>query len=232
MSLLIAFALTSRKRRMRHARDQHLLVKAYAAARNISLRTAQLHRQKRDPLFLEFLARQANTAVRTAVAPVRNISPVDSLNATPPPAFEDQGDDLEKSRRMEKEAYQFWQSVAATYGEYLASRDINATHWSRAEKDAQESYRKAKRARETAEIAVGRLVPASQIADLRRRFIQPIRAVLANMPSEVGPRANSFDPAFGIQACQEWLRSRFTPQLAAVEREFAKYDTSEDPVPA
>jgi len=216
---------------MRHGRDQHLLVKAYASARNISLRTAQLHRQRRDPLFLEFLSSQANTAVRTAAAPVRQISPSESLNATPMAPFEDSGDDLEKARRMEREAYQFWQSVAATYGQLLASRDINATQWSRAEKDAQESYRKSKRARETAEISAGRLVPASQIADLRRRFIQPIRAVLANMPSEVGPRANSFDPAFGIQACQEWLRSRFTPQLAAVEKEFSKYDTS-DPIPA
>jgi len=176
------------------------------------------------------MARQANTAIRTASAPARTISISEIRNATP--SFqEDTGDDLEKARRMEREAYQFWQSVAATYGELLASRDINATQWSRAEKDAQESYRKAKRARETAEIAAGRLVPASQIADLRRRFIQPIRAVLANMPSEVGPRANSFDPAFGIQACQEWLRSRFTPQLAAVEKEFSKYDTS-DPIPA
>jgi hypothetical protein len=216
---------------MRHGRDQHLLVKAYATARNISLRTAQLHRQRRDPLFLEFLSRQANTAIRTAAAPVRQISTPESFNATPVASFEDTGDDLEKARRMEKEAYQFWQSVAATYGELLASRDINATQWSRAEKDAQESYRKSKRARETAEIAAGRLVPASQIADLRRRFIQPIRSVLANMPSEVGPRANSFDPAFGIQACQEWLRNRFTPQLAAVEKEFSKYDTS-DPIPA
>jgi hypothetical protein len=215
---------------MRHGRDQHLLVKAYASSRNLSLRTAQLHRQRRDPHFLEFLSRQANTAVRTAAAPVRQISPSESLNATPPLApFEDSGDDLEKARRMEKEAYQFWQSVAATYGELLASRDINAPQWSRAEKDAQESYRKSKRARETAEITAGRLVPASQIADLRRRFIQPIRSVLANMPSEVGPRANSFDPSFGIQACQEWLRSRFTPQLAAVEKEFSKYDTEPSP---
>jgi hypothetical protein len=216
---------------MRHGRDQHLLVKAYASARNISLRTAQLHRQRRDPLFLEFLSRQANTAVRTATAPVGKISSSETFKATPVTQFEDSGDDLEKARRMEREAYQFWQSVAATYGELLACRDINATQWSRAEKDAQESYRKSKRARETAEIAAGRLVPASQIADLRRRFIQPIRAVLANMPSEVGPRANSFDPAFGIQACQEWLRSRFTPQLAAVEKEFSKYETS-DPIPA
>ena len=213
---------------MRHGRDQHLLVKAYASSRNISLRTAQLHRQRRDPLFLEFMARQANTAIRTAAAPARTISISEIPNATPS-FHEDTGDDLEKARRMEREAYQFWQSVAATYGELLASRDINATQWSRAEKDAQESYRKAKRARETAEIAAGRLVPASQIADLRRRFIQPIRAVLANMPSEVGPRANSFDPAFGIQACQEWIRTRFTPQLEAAVKEFSKYDGEPEP---
>jgi len=214
---------------MRHGRDQHLLVKAYAAARKLSLRTAQLHRQKRTPEYLEFMARQANHAVRATSAPVPKIPFSDSFNATQPAPiapipFQESGDDLEKARRMESEAYQFWQSVAATYGELLSIRDLNATHWSRAEKDAQESYRKAKRARETAEIAAGRLVPASQIADLRRRFIQPIRSVLANMPSEVGPRANSFDPSFGIQACQEWLRSRFTPQLEAAVREFAKYE--------
>lgn len=209
---------------MRHGRDQHLLVKAYALARNISLRTAQLHRQKRTPEYLEFMSRQATNAVKTAALPSRNISSPDLPNATPPPSFEDSGDDLEKAKRMESEAFQFWQSVAATYGELLASRDLNATHWSRAEKDTQESYRKAKRHRETAEIAAGRLVPSSQIADLRRRFIQPLRAVLANMPSEVGPRANSFDPAFGIQACQEWVRTRFTPQLEAAAKEFSKYD--------
>jgi hypothetical protein len=178
------------------------------------------------------MSRQATSAVRTASSPGPKVPEIGNLNATQSASvtFEKSGDDLEKAKRMEAEAFQFWQSVAATYGELLASRDLNATQWARAEKDAQESYRRAKRHRETAEISAGRLVPASQISDLRRRFIQPLRAVLANMPSEVGPRANSFDPAFGIQACQEWVRTRFTPQLESASREFSKYEGDPEPV--
>ena len=214
---------------MRIGRDQHHLVKAYAAERGISVRTAQLHRQVRQPEFLEFLSRQANAKVVSDANPVPQLNAMatpapDSLPGAPVGQPSGQGaPDADREELMEQKAYESWRAVAEERNKAIVSRDPNIVAWCKAEAVAQESYRKAKRARENAAIATGRLIPAHVVAELRRRFILPLRAVIQNMPQEVGPRANPFDTSFGISACQEWVNTRFNAQLESAAGEILKY---------
>jgi hypothetical protein len=197
---------------MRIGRDQADLVKAFAEARGIKIRAAQVHRQKQSPEWIDFVQRRASGKVATV--------PTDL------PAM-DFDSSLSEEELIEKTAFENWKRIASALA--ASPNDANCAAMARGEQLAAESYRKAKRAREAAQVAAGKLVPVSVVMELRKRFIQPLRSLLENMPAEVGPRANSFDSTFAIQVCEEWLRNKFWPKLEEATMAFAKYKQAQQP---
>ena len=209
---------------MRFGKDQAELVRRFALEKNVAVRTAQWHRKQQTGDWREFMAMRAGLAERFE----KNITPSPSLEI---PAPVDEPAALNRpvasrEEEMELQAYCTWKATAGLVQHSLKSRDPNLAAFLKAEGEAQKRFREARRMREQAEMASGRLRPASDFAELKRSVLMPLRNVLLNMPREAGPRANPFDHPFAIDALDEWVRDRFTPQLEAAMKALENYESA------
>lgn len=123
---------------------------------------------------------------------------------------------------MEQAALETWKAIKEFQNRAIQAADfVLAASVGKPEMDAQESYRKAKRAREQAQVKAGLLIEAASLSPVRQA-LNGVARLLNNAPAELGPRANPADAAFGQEAVREWLRTRFNPQLAEVVREISE----------
>lgn len=208
---------------MRFGKDQAELVRRFALEKNVAVRTAQWHRKQQTADWREFMSLRAGLAERFEKSlPVQAPAPGPSL-VEEPAALNRPVETREEE--MELQAFCTWRATANLVSASLKGRDPDLPAFLRAEREAQKSYREAKRTREQAQMASGRLRPASDFAALKRTVIMPLRNVLLNMPRELGPRCNPFDHAFAIEAADEWVKDRFTPQLEAAIRALEEYES-------
>lgn len=217
--------------RVRAGRGQAELVKAYAEANEISLRTAQRHRSGNAPAWEEFVKGRAVAAVRTS-APAQVEEAIDGAaellietDLLP--------EGLSPEEAMEAAALKTWQAIKEFQNHAIAAKDLAlAASLAKPEMDAQESYRKARKAREAAQVAAGALIPAGAMGPVKKA-LEGVARLLNGAPMELGPRVNPPDAAFATEAVREWLRDRFNPQLAEVVKELRALapDPSPDPEP-
>lgn len=195
---------------MRNSRQDSDLIKKFADETGLAVRSAQWHRATDSERWRQFLARNAPVALEVAASgAVANLAAGGSPEAT-----------------MLRTALETWESVAALVRRARQQGHGNLPAFLKAEREAQKSYREAKRAHELQEVASGRLRPASEFAELQRLVLIPLRNVIANMPRELGPRCNPFDHAFAIEAADEWVKDRFTPQLEAAINRVARFEAA------
>lgn len=202
---------------MRYGRDQAELVKDFAVARGLKVRAAQVHRKNQSPEWTEFCQTRAARKEPTGE------------ESGPPAALEKPDEAKTPEDIMESSAFLSWKAIEREKRLAIQSRDPNVVALCKAEQLAQKSFRDAKRAREQADVAARRLVPLAEVNELRRRFVEPLANLVRNMPAEIGPKANSFDPNFAIQVCEQWLQFRFSPQLAKVDHAFSNYEKNLQP---
>lgn len=194
----------------RHSRYDAPLVKACAAEHGVSERAIRAWRRNADPRWSAFLHSRARDSALPGI-PTAGIE--EAANKLLNPAEEEQA----AARRLA--------AVQALIDGALASKDsVTLPGLLRAGVEASKMLREARNSRQAWDLSSGRLVPRSEVEELRRRFIEPLGNVIRNMPAEVGPKANSFDPAFGIRVCEEWLRHRFTPALERAKEAFGADD--------
>ncbi len=181
-------------------------VKQYATAAGISPRTAQDHRQKNDPRWLEFIG--GNLAdVDLIVQVIAETAVVDGKS---------------KELAMMDAAFETWQAIETKKREAInRSRADSLPALCKAEMESQESFRKAKRAWESAEVARGGIILRSDLKGYHRA-LQSIRQVIEKAPGELGARANPMDKAFGILAVREWIETRFIREVEAADVELVK----------
>jgi hypothetical protein len=159
-------------------------------------------RASTDPRWLDFLKEQC----------ARDITPIEALALRT---------DLEDSCPADEEK-------TATRRYLLLQRELDQAVergqmtavpvLTRAAMDAHKFLSAVRAARIENDLQMGKLVPAREVAALRSKILQPLHNIMANMPSEAGPRCNTFDADFAIRALQEWLHDRFTPELDSAMR--------------
>jgi hypothetical protein len=212
---------------MRFPRDQSELVRRFGLETGRALRSAQWHRKNQTAEWKEFMARRAGVAEKLERdAQVVGPPPVPGEAITQseePVAMAREARTREEE--MELSAYVNWRATMAIVRDAIRTRDTNLSAYLRAEGEAQKRFREARRLREGAEMAAGRLRPASEFGDLLKSVVMPLNAVLKNLPQEAGPRCNPFDHSFAIAALKEWLIDRYTPAFDRAVRELKKYET-------
>jgi hypothetical protein len=184
-------------------------VDAYAIETGISKRTAQDHRKKNDPRWLEFIGGDLDD-VEVIVKSIAETAIVAGKT---------------KARAMMDAAFETWQAIETKKRDAInRSRAMDLPSLCKAEMEAQESFRKAKRAFEADELARGGIIMRSDL-DGYQKALLGIRRVLEKMPAEVGPRSNPADKQFGILAAREWLEHRFLKEYDAATHEIFKLKT-------
>jgi len=211
---------------MRFARDQSELVKRFSMETSRAVRSAQWHRKNQTTEWREFMARRAGAAEQLERASVPVVGPMPDLiplTQSPEEPVALNRETRTREEEMEMAAFLNWKATMGIVRDAIRGRDTNLAAYLRAEGEAQKRFREARRLREQAEIAAGRLRPASEFADLLKSVVVPLKSVLKNLPREAGPRCNPFDHSFAIAALEEWLTDRFTPAFDAAVAQFRKY---------
>lgn len=208
---------------MRRGKGEAHLVAAFAAATGRAKRTAQEHAQKRTPEWVEFVSRHAagvfGAAAAPAGAPAEAERPAGGVEV--PAAATKPEDQRSNEEKMEASAWECWEQTMIQVGFARREKrwhDLPPLH--DAERKAAESYRKAKQAREVADLKAGRVVPVGVILELKRRFAQPLRAIMENMPMELAQRCAAFDRDLILKAATAWVSDRFKPQLESAVKAF------------
>lgn len=195
---------------MRHSRLDFELVRRFAVETGRALRSAQWHRQKNSREWREFMAQAVPP---TAIVTDRQDAATRFTSAP---------------EEMLEAALETWRDIADILRHARQTRDPNLAAFLKAEGEAQKRYREAKRLRDQELVSKGLLVPAKEFSDLKRSVLMPLRSVILNMPREAGPRANPFDHAYAVEALDEWVRDRFTPQLEAAISRVGHYAAAPD----
>jgi hypothetical protein len=207
----------------RRDKSQAAVVRAYAETTGRPLRTAQDHAKKGHPEWLAFFNLQRSVAVRSGGPSEK--APVSVIEAQPipaeAPAFADLDDAaLTDEQRMVKVHWNLWKENAAAWSRCTAAQDgLNAAAFAKLTIEGRKAFEQSKQTLERAELAARRIVPAGEIAEVRRKVIIPLGQLMQNLETEVGPKANPPDPATAMRAIREWLKSRFLPHLEAAKAE-------------
>lgn len=199
---------------MRRDRSQAALVRSYSEAQAIPLRTAQHHARVGNPKFLAWVSTYA-----PAGATASTESPVDPAQADPlaraAAAVETTWQVAEKTKlRLDAAPAAFIDSAAKGYATAL-----------KAHRDALAHLQRVK-------VELGHLVPAGELAKIRRDFVDPLGELFRVFDIELGPEANPLDPRRGIAACAEWRKSKLYPVLAALSQATSTAPSAEPSAPA
>jgi hypothetical protein len=200
--------------RPRRSRTEAALIKECAAAHGVSARAVRAWRENEDGRWTSFLRLRA-------ASPLSQIElPAGEANSTP--ADEEAG----ANRR-----FMALQKLADS--EIAQGRIGTVPPLLKAASEAQKLLDSCRAARMRWDIARGEMFSRSDMRKIRS-LLDQLKAVIANMPAELGPKACSFDPQFGIEVCENWVRYRYSPAVEKVLSELPKDSVAEsassDPV--
>ena len=196
----------------RRNRAEAAVVRQYSQDMGIALRTAQLHAQNSHPEWQAFLRTRASLAT-AAMAAADEAGLRYSLEVES--AVADVKDAVGRAKHVEEKAYKSLLAVQTLMEAAIATRDVNLQSVIQAQTAAQKAWQTARRERESAEVSAGSLLPANDLAEIERRFLQPLRSLLQSMPVELAGMVSGFDGDQVRQQCEVWRDTRFFPALDA-----------------
>ena len=185
--------------RPRRTRAEAELVKECARAHGVSARSVRAWREADDGRWREFIRQRAAAGSGQGFLSI--------------------AEDASTNPRIEEEAAarRFLAIQKMIDAEIAAGRTGTLPPLLKAGQESQKLLDACRESRRRWEVHLGEAFTREDVRSWRRQ-LAALAEVVRNMPSEVGPKANSFDPAFGIQACEGWLRNRYTPALDRILR--------------
>jgi hypothetical protein len=188
------------------------MVQAYAAANNLPLRTARDHRQKQKPEWMAFINAYAGQAIM-------GTKPESLVEAPPVPSNGQLLSPLQRAQSIEREAWLTCEECTRQKRIAQASQKADLTAaWIKCEAEAAKNHREALRHRIQLEQQEGRLIPASQIDDIRTKFLSPVRDIFRTAAAEIAAEANPLAPHIAKAAIEQWFHRRLNPALRSLSK--------------
>lgn len=191
-------------------RGNHLahLVRAYAEAKGLGVRSAQLHCKHEDPRWVEFLRVAGwNVDGTKAEAEAR-------MEIVAAAGFEA---DEPIEHQMEREHRALWrEAVEAAKRATASGHASSAGHFAKLAREQLAACEAATRARVKADLLRRELIPAGEWENLME-MVRRIASLITGIDRELADKTNPENPAVSALALRDWLENRWNPALAALE---------------
>jgi len=203
------------------------LVRLYAAAKGVALRTAQLHAKNRHPDYVAFLATQGAKALevsdpsreqKQALVAVMGgqTPPGERLVHVAPPAMEKPQDQWTPEEYAECQA---WAGLVAANAQRQVALDrgdpMGAIGFVKIAADSLKSYHLARQRRVQAELESGRLQPLSAWQDAKSAILK-LGAVWESFLTRLAQKVNPDNPQFALRVIMQSKEEELNPAVESL----------------
>jgi len=212
---------------MARPHDEAGLVRLYMVTKGFSLRSAQVHAQKRHPDYVAFLASQGAAALKSA-SPTRDQEqalaavmkgqspPGQEIIHVSPPAMSKPRSEWTPEEYAECEA---WAGLVAanTQRDIALGRGdpMGAIGFVKIAADSLKSYHLARQRRVQADLESGRLQPMSAWQSAKGGLLKFV-ALFTSFEGRIAQKANPENPQHAMRALSAWREEEFNPALEAL----------------
>jgi len=176
---------------MRHSRCDSGAIQSCAAHHGVTPRAVRDWRKNDDPRWRAWLSRAARSVEQLDAFAQAQDSPTDPTSET------------EAARRR-------FAILSRMVDEATSRKEVSSLPvLIRAAQEAQRLLQSCRAAEVEWQEARRRTIPVSEFHDYKARFIEPMMAVLKNLPLEAAETSNPERPDLAREALEHWLQNRF-----------------------